>query len=108
MSKVKKLNKAELLETELHNEKRTSKRLEQQNLTSKMTIINLEASILDLKKQLKIKEQIDINNKLEKLKSENEKLRVEGETFITKIKTKYKIKSDKFGFDPDTGEIKGG
>ena len=108
MPKEKKLTKSELLELELHNERRLVKKLEKEKLAAKTQLISLEASILDLKRQIKLRDQLEVNRKIDQMKRDDEALKVEGQEIMDKIKNKYKIESEYFGFDPDTGEIREG
>lgn len=71
----------------------------------KMEIKKLESIIKVLQKELIDKDLVILRNDFPKINDKINELKNKRISFIKDIKKKYNIKSDKFGFNPETLEI---
>ena len=99
------LTELEMKRIEINIEKMQNIKLRKEMLSDKNKINELQIKVLELQKQIMVKDSTKYAQKSINLDKELTRLKESGKENIEKLKKKYKVKTKGFGYDPETGEI---
>jgi len=102
MAKKRKLTKDEMKEMEVNN---LNKQLRNAAILIEQQRLALKKYELEIKSLNAKAEQEKIQKKINELQQQHKEQNDKAIKFVKDLKNKYKIKDDKFGYNPDTGDI---
>ncbi len=99
------LTELEISKFDLYNEKEKNRQAELKEEVSKKEIVSLQRQVLLAKVDLLNAKELLLKVQLDQLKLKHENSRKEFQLFRKTLTEELKLKSDKWGFNPITGEI---